>query len=157
MTAIRAPPELLNDDMLARFDERAPRYDHDNAFFHEDFEELRDAGYLSAALPIDYGGAGLNLAQVNRLQRRLAYVAPATAVAVNMHLYFVGLAADLHRMGDPTGDWILERAAEGHVFAAGHGEAGNDLPLLLSSSKAERVEGGWEMLEPVTVTKFCAI
>jgi len=31
------------------------------------------------------------------------------------------------------------------VFAAGHGEAGNDLPLLLSSSKAERVEGGWEI------------
>ena len=145
MTTIQTSPDLLTDDMLARFDERAPRYDHDNAFFHEDFDELKDAGYLSAPLPVEFGGAGLNLAQVNRLQRRLAYVAPATAVAVNMHLYFVGLAADLHRSGDASTDWILERAAEGHVFAAGHGEAGNDLPLLLSSSKAERVEGGWEI------------
>ena len=145
MTTIQTSPDLLTDDMLAHFDERAPRYDHDNAFFHEDFDELKDAGYLSAALPAEFGGAGLNLAEVNRLQRRLAYVAPATAVAVNMHLYFVGLAADLHRSGDASTDWILERAAEGHVFAAGHGEAGNDLPLLLSSSKAERVEGGWEI------------
>ena len=145
MTTLETTTPLLTDDMLARFDERAPEYDRDNSFFQEDFDELLASGYLSAALPVEYGGSGLNLAEVNRLQRCLAYVAPATAVAVNMHLYFVGMAADLRRMGDPTGDWILERAAEGHVFAAGHGEAGNDLPLLLSSSKAEQVDGGWEI------------
>ena len=82
---------------------------------------------------------------MNRLQRRLAYHAPSTAVAVNMHLYWVGLAADLQRAGDHSYDWILDRAAEGHVLAAGHGEAGNDLPLLLSSSSAQRVDGGWEI------------
>jgi alkylation response protein AidB-like acyl-CoA dehydrogenase len=31
------------------------------------------------------------------------------------------------------------------VFAAGHGEAGNDVPLLLSTTNAERVKGGWEV------------
>ena len=62
-----------------------------------------------------------------------------------MHHYWTGLCADLHRAGDPSGDWLLARATEGHVFAAGHGEAGNDLPVLLSSSSAERVDGGWEI------------
>ncbi len=33
----------------------------------------------------------------------------------------------------------------GEVFAAIHGEPGNDIPLLLSSSKAEKVPGGWEI------------
>jgi alkylation response protein AidB-like acyl-CoA dehydrogenase len=136
---------LVTDEMLARFDERAPVYDRDNAFFAEDFEELRASGYLKASLPPEYGGAGLNLAQINRLQRRIAYVAPATAVAVNMHHYFVGLCADLHRAGDPSGDWVLERAAEGAVFAAGHGETGNDIPVLLSSSQAVRADGGWKI------------
>ena len=135
---------LLTDDMLRRFDERAPQYDRENRFFAEDFDELRESGYLSASLPTDLGGAGLSLSEVNRLQRRLAYHAPATAVAVNMHLYWVGAAADLRKMGDPSGDWILSAAADGKVLAAGHGEAGNDLPLLLSSSQAERVKGGWE-------------
>jgi alkylation response protein AidB-like acyl-CoA dehydrogenase len=134
---------LLTDEMLARFDERAPGYDRDNAFFTEDFEDLRASGFFRASLPVEYGGAGMNLGEINRLLRRIAYVAPATAVAVNMHHYFVGLCADLHRAGDPSGDWVLERAAEGHVFAAGHGEAGNDIPVLLSSSTAERVDGGW--------------
>jgi alkylation response protein AidB-like acyl-CoA dehydrogenase len=136
--------QLLSDDMLARFDERSPGYDRDNSFFTEDFEELRASGYLLASIPTELGGGGLDLAEINRLQRRIAYVAPATAVAVNMHHYFVGLCADLHRAGDPSGDWVLAKAAEGHVFAAGHGEAGNDIPVLLSSSKAERVDGGWE-------------
>ena len=100
--------------MLARFDERAPAYDRDNEFFTEDFEELRERGYLLASRARGRSAApGLNLAEINRLQRRIAYVAPATAVAVNMHHYFVGLCADLHRAGDPSGDWVLRQAADG--------------------------------------------
>jgi alkylation response protein AidB-like acyl-CoA dehydrogenase len=144
MTLTGTGRDLLDDELLADFDARAPAYDRHNAFFNEDFEELRRRGYLLASVPEAFGGAGLNLAEINRLQRRIAYVAPATAVAVNMHHYFVGLCADLHRVGDPSGDWVLAKAADGHVFAAGHGEAGNDIPVLLSSSKAERVAGGWE-------------
>jgi alkylation response protein AidB-like acyl-CoA dehydrogenase len=149
MTTLQNPTEtgtdLLTDDMLERFDERAPGYDRDNRFFAEDWEELRASRYLDGPLPTEYGGLGLSLLDMNRLQRRLAYVAPATALGVNMHLYWVGTAATLHALGDHSCDWVLDRAAEGHVFAAGHGEAGNDLPLLLSTTKAERVTGGWEI------------
>jgi len=136
---------LLTDEMLARFDERAPRYDRENRFFDEDFDELRASGYLSCALPVEYGGAGLGLLGYTQLARRLGYVAPATALAVNMHVYWTGLAADLVRMGDDSCRFILEQAAEGKVFAAIHGEAGNDMPLLLSTTAAERVDGGWEI------------
>jgi alkylation response protein AidB-like acyl-CoA dehydrogenase len=131
--------------MLARFHERAPIYDRDNRFFDEDFEELRSAGYLKIAVPQEMGGAGMSLAQVIQEQRRLAYYAPATALAVNMHIYWTGLVADLHRMGDASIDWLLEEAGAGEVFAAGHAETGNDLPVLLSTSKAERVDGGYRI------------
>ena len=134
----------LTDDMLARFDERAAVYDRENRFFDEDFAELRQSGYLDIAIPEKFGGPGLRLSEALALQRRLAYVAPATALGVNMHLYFTGTAADVHRAGDPSCDWILERAAAGDVFAAGHGEAGNDLPVLMSSARAERVDGGYK-------------
>ena len=130
--------------MLARFDERAPQYDRDNRSSPRTSRSCGPAATCSPRCPTSSAASGLNLAEINRLQRRIAYVAPATAVAVNMHHYFVGLCADLHRAGDPSGDWVLRKAAEGHVFAAGHGEAGNDIPVLLSSAKAERVDGGWE-------------
>jgi alkylation response protein AidB-like acyl-CoA dehydrogenase len=31
----------------------------------------------------------------------------------------------------------------GAIFAAGHAESGNDLPVLLSTTKAEKVNGGY--------------
>jgi alkylation response protein AidB-like acyl-CoA dehydrogenase len=62
---------------------------------------------------------------------------------VNMHLYWIGVAADLRRRGDASLEWILRDAAAGEIFAAGHAESGNDVPVLLSTAKAERVEGGY--------------
>ena len=137
--------ELLTEEMLARFDERAPVYDRENRFFDEDWEELKGSGYLLASVPTDLGGAGVGLDEYSRLQRRLGYVAPATALAVNMHCYWTGVAADLLRAGDDSCRFLLERAAAGEVLCALHGEAGNDMPLLLAVATAERADGGWEI------------
>jgi alkylation response protein AidB-like acyl-CoA dehydrogenase len=137
--------DLLTDEMLARFDERAPLYDRENRFFDEDFEELKASGYLLGPVPTEFGGSGIGLDEYSQLQRRLAYVAPATALAVNMHCYWMGLAADLLKQGDDSCRWMLEKAADGEVFCALHGEAGNDLTLLLAVASAERRDGGWEI------------
>lgn len=134
---------VVTEEMLARFASRAANYDRENRFFEEDFEELRAAKYLLMPVPVKFGGAGMSLAEVCREQRRLAYYAPATALALNMHLYWAGVAADLWRRGDNSLEWILKDVAAGEIFAAGHAESGNDVPVLLSTSKAERVEGGY--------------
>lgn len=138
-----SPAHALTDEMLSRFESRVATYDRENRFFDQDFEELRAAKYLVLPVPQEFGGAGLNLAEMCRQQRRLAYYAPATALAVNMHLYWIGIAADLWRRGDTSLEWMLREAAAGEIFAAGHAESGNDIPVLLSTSKAERVEGGY--------------
>jgi alkylation response protein AidB-like acyl-CoA dehydrogenase len=135
--------QVLTQDILDGCRERAPVYDRENQFFQEDFEELRNAGYLKMPVPRELGGPGMSLAEVCREQRRLASYAAPTALAVNMHLYWVGVAADLYRSGDTSLEWILKGALDGEVFAAGHAESGNDLPLLLSTTRAERVDGGY--------------
>ena len=133
---------VLTDELIARCGDRAATYDRENRFFSEDFEELKQAGYLKMPIPREFGGLGMTLAEVCREQRRLAYRAPATALATNMHLYWMGVAADLYRLGDTSLTWMLEEGAAGEVFAAGHGEPGNDLPLLYSTAKAEPADGG---------------
>jgi alkylation response protein AidB-like acyl-CoA dehydrogenase len=145
VTALALRRPILTDDLIDHCGQRAAGYDRFNRFFDEDFQELRAAGYLLAAVPEEFGGWGLSLAEVCQEQRRLAYRAPATALATNMHLYWTGVAADLYRAGDTSLVWLLKDAAAGEVFAAGHGESGNDLPLLLSTSKAERVDGGYQI------------
>jgi alkylation response protein AidB-like acyl-CoA dehydrogenase len=136
--------EPLSDSLLQGFSKRVATYDRENRFFTEDFEELKTSGYLTMSVPRELGGQGLSLAEVCRRQRRLAYHAPATALGINMHVYWVGVAADLWRSGDKSLEWMLRETAAGEVFAAGHAERGNDIPLLLSTAKAERVDGGFK-------------
>jgi alkylation response protein AidB-like acyl-CoA dehydrogenase len=141
MVAIATSP--LTEEMLARFAERAPAYDRENRFFQEDFNELKASGYFNIALPKEFGGPGLSLAEVGQLQRKLAYYAAPTALAVNMHFYWTGVFADLWRAGDKSVEPYLREAAAGEIFAAGHAESGNDIPVLLSTTRAERVQGGY--------------
>ena len=49
--AVATKQHVLSDDILARCAERAPIYDRENRFFNEDFEELRQAGYLRMNVP----------------------------------------------------------------------------------------------------------
>lgn len=135
--------DILTAEMLHGFAKRVGIYDRENRFFTEDFEALKQAGYLTINVPKELGGRGFSLAETVREQRRIGYYAPATALAVNMHLYWVGVAADLWRAGDKSLEWMLREAMAGEIFAAGHAERGNDLPGLLSTSKAERVDGGF--------------
>src|SRR6476660_7814331 len=86
---------VLSDALIDACGERVAMYDRENRFFTEDFEALRAAGYLNARVPRDLGGGGLSVAEVCDEQARLAYRAPATAVAINMHLYWTGIACYL--------------------------------------------------------------
>jgi alkylation response protein AidB-like acyl-CoA dehydrogenase len=138
-----ATDTLLSDVLLDECAARTRRYDQENSFFHEDFDELRRAGYLLMAVPEELGGLGYKLNRVCQEQRRLARRSPATALATNMHLYWTGVAADLYRMGDTSCQWMLEEAAAGEVFAAGHGEVGNDFPVLMAVARAEPGDGGY--------------
>jgi alkylation response protein AidB-like acyl-CoA dehydrogenase len=135
----------LSEELLTRFRERAAAHDASGVYPHDDLVELRNCGWLLAPAPIEFGGLGLDLAQVAEGQRLLARYAPATALSTSMHLYWVGLGADLARFGHPFGPRILDWATSGEVLASGHGEAGNDIPIALSTTRAERVPGGWRI------------
>ncbi|MCH5643354.1 acyl-CoA dehydrogenase family protein [Gordonia sp. ABSL49_1] len=136
---------VLPEDTLERFRERAVTYDRENRFFAEDLEELRELGYLRAALPREHGGLGISLHQLNLEQRRLAAFAPATALGVNMHLYWTGPLADQLNAGNKELLWLAEEIVAGKVIAAGHGEPGNDLVIDDSTTIATPVDGGYRI------------
>ncbi|MFF2347225.1 acyl-CoA dehydrogenase family protein [Pseudarthrobacter sp. NPDC058119] len=136
------PEELLPDELLERIRSRAAGYDRDNAFFHEDLQELAAAGYLKLFVPVSDGGKGLGLEAAAQCQRRLATAAPATALAVNMHLVWTGVAHVLAARGDHSLDFVLEEAAQGEVFAFGNSEAGNDSVLFDSRTTAVPQDDG---------------
>lgn len=145
MTLAMDRPSTLSQDILDACAGRAADYDRTNTFFKEDWDAIKDSGFLTASVPKELGGGGLSVTEVCSELQALAQRAPATALAVNMHLYWTGVAAEMRKRGDDSLDWILREAVEGEIFAAGHAETGNDLPVLFSTSKAERVGGGYRI------------
>ncbi len=143
MATALTPRLVLTDELLDDIAERADGYDRAGQFFFEDFEELRDIGYYRAPVPAALGGANLTLSELAAAHRRIAYRSASTALASGMHLFWVGAAADRARAGDTKAQWILEAAAAGEIFAAGHSEPGNDLALWGSTSEARPVDDGY--------------
>jgi alkylation response protein AidB-like acyl-CoA dehydrogenase len=136
------PADILPESLLDRIRGRAAGYDRDNAFFHEDLEELAAAGYLKIFVPVSDGGLGLGLGAAAQLQRRLATAAPATALAINMHLVWTGVAHVLAVRGDSSLAFVLREAAQGEIFAFGNSEAGNDSVLFDSRTDAVALPDG---------------
>ncbi len=126
----------LSADLLNRIHERAADHDREASFPSDDLADLVDAGYLKAFVPVDQGGLGLTLEQVARAQVALAKAAPATALAINMHLVVTGVAALRAARGDHSSDFILHDAAAGEIYAFGNSEAGNDLVMFDSATTA---------------------
>lgn len=136
------PREILPDALLERFRERAAVHDRENTFPDDDLADLKDAGYLAILVPRALGGRGLGLAEASVLQQRLAGAAPATALAINMHLVWTGVAKVLADRGIDALRFVQEGAAAGEVFAFGISEAGNDLVLFGSGTDAAPLPDG---------------
>ena len=105
-------------------------------------------GYLTAALPTELRRAGPRPRRgTSRLQSRLGYYAPATALGVNMHIYWTGVAADLAEerrrlaassssSGPPQGEVFARAPRRGRQRHA---------RCCCRSARAERVDGGWKI------------
>ncbi|GAA5029512.1 acyl-CoA dehydrogenase family protein [Microbacterium fluvii] len=144
MSGVFDPASILPDDLLDRIRERAAVHDRDNTFPQDDLDELTAAGYLAILVPTELGGAGLGLAEASLLQQRLAGAAPATALAINMHLVWTGVAKVLADRGIDDLTFVQAGAAAGEVFAFGISEAGNDLVLFGSDTDAApQPDGGY--------------
>jgi len=142
MAELTPADSLIDDELLARIRSRAATHDRENTFPDDDLRDLLAVGYLRMLVPTAQGGLGFGLARVAREQTRLATAAPATALAINMHLVWTGVAKVLLDRGDDSLVWLLEEAAHGEVFAFGNSEAGNDLVLFDSRTVASPLPDG---------------
>ncbi len=145
------PSTVLTPELLQRIRDRAADYDARNAFFFDDLDELRAAGYLRPR----------SLTSAARDQRLLAAHAPATALGMTMHLVWMGVARDLAAAGDDTLRWVLDDCAAGELFAFAISEAGNDRVMTDSVTRVDRVPGdadasgaGWSFTGTKIITSL---
>jgi alkylation response protein AidB-like acyl-CoA dehydrogenase len=136
----------LAGSLADRFAERANEHDREGTFPFENYDEMREAGYLGLTVPEELGGRGASLHELILAQERLAMGDGSTALAVNMHVSPIGQLASLWRSsGDEGLADVLRRAADGRlVYASMSAEPGDPI-LMTSSTLAERVDGGYRV------------
>ena len=71
--------------LASRFSERAAQHDREASFPFENFEDLREAGFLRLTVPKRFGGEEVALSTFLRTQEELARGDGSTALALNMH------------------------------------------------------------------------
>ena len=118
------------------FDKRAGDADLSGTLQTENYEQMAEHGYLRGPVPTELGGLGADIVETSSAQRALGWACASTALAVNMHLFQVGGAAEGYRSSGAN-EAPLRRVAE---------EA-----IVLGSTAAEAVvAGAWDT--PTTAT-----
>jgi alkylation response protein AidB-like acyl-CoA dehydrogenase len=149
--------DLLAEKFVTQFADRAAVHDRENTFPFEDFRDLQESGYLALTVPAELGGGGADLPRLCEEQELLATGAPATALAANMHLFTVGLAAELWQESkDEKIEFLLRAVAENQLIVGSsiseEETGGNN--FRHATAKAERVDGAFR----VTGRKiFCSL
>lgn len=123
---------------------RAAQYDRENSFPFENFDRLRETGYLYLTAPEEYGGHGVNLLEYCRLQEQLATGCGATAVAANMHWFETARLVEWRQFAAGEHEALLRRVVEESlIFSALYSEPGAGGNFIVSYTDATRVEGGF--------------
>jgi alkylation response protein AidB-like acyl-CoA dehydrogenase len=140
-----------------RFAERAARYDREASFPHENYAELREAGFLGLCVPEKFGGLGADFRTYSLVSATLGKYCGATALTFNMHacstLWPGALADDLEMTAAERVEHEQRRkkhfekvigdgAIYAQPFSEGSAAAAGKAPF---GTTAERVDGGWRV------------
>jgi alkylation response protein AidB-like acyl-CoA dehydrogenase len=121
------------------FSERASAADRNRAFVSENYCDLKQYGFFSAAIPATFGGGGASYSELSAVIREIGRHCGSTALAFSMHSHPVMANVYKYLRGDGVAAKTLQKIASDQLIIAGTGA--ND--WLESSGSAERVKGGY--------------
>ncbi|KAA1418469.1 acyl-CoA dehydrogenase [Nocardioides humilatus] len=121
--------------------QHAARHDREGTFVTEAYDELRAAGLLKAAVPVELGGDGATVAELTALQRELGHHCGSTALASSMHQHVVAFTAWRYRRGLPGAEATLRRVADEGILLVSTGGGDYTHP----HGEAVKVDGGYRV------------
>jgi alkylation response protein AidB-like acyl-CoA dehydrogenase len=148
-----ARAERLGRESLAP---RAALYDKQASFPHENYADLKQAGFLGLCIPQKAGGLGADFATYAMVSATLGKYCGATALTFNMHAcssLWTGLLSDELEMSSDERlehlrrqqvhyQRILDGAIYAQPFSEGSGAAAGKAPF---GTLARKVPGGWQI------------
>jgi acyl-CoA dehydrogenase len=131
----------LARELGTQFGSYSEDHDRDGTFVDEAFAILREAGYLSLAVPTELGGMGATIGQVAAAQAEMARHCSSTALAVSMHLHITLFGAWRYRRDMPGAEALLRRVVDDRIILVSTG--GSD--FTRPNGTATKVDGGYRV------------
>jgi len=124
------------------FAAKAGEFDESDGFVAENYEAIRAAGLLAAAVPEELGGMGTPYPELCDMLRILAHHCSSTALALSMHTHQVAIPAWRWRHQKIAAvEPLLKRVAAEKLILLSSG--GSD--WIAGSGKAVKVDGGYRI------------
>ncbi len=142
--------DLLPESVTRAVAAAAPAGDRTGQIDPQVLELLRECGYFGLPVPTEMQGGGAGILACCAVQHRLASADAALAIALNMHLFSLGVMVE-HWLRHRDSSWLLlEAVATQHrIVASGFAEPGLAGSILRSRSTAVAVEGGGYRIDGV--------
>src|SRR5690625_687415 len=74
------------EKVVASFAERAKKHDEERTFPFENYKDLKEIGYQALTIPEKYGGVGISLYELIRLQEVIGASDGSTALSIGWHM-----------------------------------------------------------------------
>lgn len=148
--------ERIRELGRTRFQERAARYDREAIFPTENFEDLKEAGFLGLCIPKRFGGLGASFQTYMLVAAELGRWCGPTALTFNMHTCSTIYPGMLGEACPMTPEQRKEQDAlcahhfdrilkQGTIYSQPFSETGQDWTRQPYQTTATRVEGGWRV------------
>ena len=125
-------------DLGKEFEKRAANLDIEGKFVFDNYEQLRQNKFFSAAIPEELGGGGLSHSQMCDIIRELAHFCSSTALAFSMHQHLIAAAVWKYKHKN-EGATMLQNVAEHELVLISTGAR----DWLGSNGELKKTEGGY--------------
>jgi alkylation response protein AidB-like acyl-CoA dehydrogenase len=128
-----------------QFLSRAHKVDVEGSFPFDNIQELKDTGYTSLSVPSKYGGKGITVYELVRLQEKLAMGDGATALSIGWHMGIILNLGEKETWQDPILTFLFEKVKNGSLINSAATEPGTGSPTRGGRPEtiAEKSNNGW--------------
>lgn len=123
---------------------RAADHDDNDRFIDANYSDLKNAGLISAGVPVELGGGGADVRALCDMLRIIAGACGSTGLALSMHTHQVAIPAWRWHHQDPARPMVeplLRRVVDEKIVLLSSG--GSD--WIGGSGTAEKVDGGYRI------------
>lgn len=141
----------IGKDVFAKY---ASDVDEKARFPTENFEAIKTLKLMSAYVPTEYGGLGLNIEQISKLCEIMARYCASTAMVYSMHK--IQVACIVHHSLDSEyyKNYIRKLVSEQRLIASATTEIGTGGDLLSSFCAVEVNNGKFEIFKKAPVISY---